>query len=162
MYTSHSTLQSSVTLSVLLCKIQRYFEMVLAAICEYCCETVQFWTTVCVARHLRCSECIASVGINKTYGSCLELAVNVEIGKEADDSERRRGVIRGSFAAFFGEGLDKTTEHTIDWYSLFVRNIPLWCGYTRRTTSTSHSQAVLCTICWHCSVFRLNKKPSSR
>jgi hypothetical protein len=33
-------------------------------------------------------------------GFFLELATNAEIGKEADDSERRRGVIRGSFAAF--------------------------------------------------------------
>jgi hypothetical protein len=33
-------------------------------------------------------------------GGFLYLATNVGIGKEADDSERRRGVIRGSFAAF--------------------------------------------------------------
>jgi hypothetical protein len=35
------------------------------------------------------------VDINKRYGSFLELAVNAEIGKEADGSERRGGVIRG-------------------------------------------------------------------
>ena len=34
-------------------------------------------------------------------GGFLELATNAEIGKEADDSERRRGVIRGSFPAAF-------------------------------------------------------------
>jgi hypothetical protein len=33
-------------------------------------------------------------------GVFLELAINAEIGKEADDSERRRGVIRGPFPAF--------------------------------------------------------------
>jgi hypothetical protein len=61
-------------------------------------------------------------------GVFLELAINAEIGKEADDSERRRGVIRGSFPAFLvmdwikqrntvlnGVKLDKTTEHCINW-----------------------------------------------
>ena len=33
-------------------------------------------------------------------GVFLELAINAEIGKEADDSGRLRGVIRGSFPAF--------------------------------------------------------------
>lgn len=54
---------------------------------------------MCVARHLLFSEGTfhsnASVDINKRYGSFLELAVNAEIGKEADGSERRGGVIRG-------------------------------------------------------------------
>jgi hypothetical protein len=33
-------------------------------------------------------------------GVFLELFINAEIGKEADDCDRRRGVIRGSFPAF--------------------------------------------------------------
>jgi len=59
---------------------------------------------VCVARHLRFTEgtfpCNASLYVNKTFGCFLEFAIIAEIGKETDDSERRCGVIRGSFPAF--------------------------------------------------------------
>jgi len=75
---------------------------------------------VCVARHLLftegTSQCNASVNVDKTFGTFLELAIISEIGKEADDSERRLAVIRGSF----GDGLDETKERRTDWCNLFV------------------------------------------
>lgn len=73
-------------------------------------------------------------------GAFLELAVNAEIGKEADVSERRRGVIRGSFPAFSVMYWIKQRNTLLaDVKYAVVMKIHTEHNKHRNTTSTGHN-----------------------